>query len=114
MRARAGPAVVGVPEILPVLGSRASPSGRDPLTIECVYAVGPPLTPTKDRYGTPTRAVVLELVVCRLLWGVMLQLLEICAPWPSVAPRVKLKVPGEFVVPLIVPEFVFRVKPGGN
>ena len=50
------PAVVGVPEIVPVDGSSANPAGSEPAGTDQVYAPTPPLALSVALYGTPTVA----------------------------------------------------------
>jgi hypothetical protein len=47
------PAVVGVPEIVPVEALIASPGGNDPVTLH-EYGVWPPVAATACEYETPT------------------------------------------------------------
>ena len=114
MRAVLVPAVVGIPLMRPVEASRVNPAGSEPVKIVWVYEVSPPIALIKERYGTPTRAVVLELVFCKALWGVILQLLVICSPCELLAPTVKVKVPSVSGVPVIWPLPAFRLRPVGN
>ena len=48
------PAVVGVPEIAPVVGFSVSPGGSVPETIEYVYDPVPPVTFSAAEYDDPT------------------------------------------------------------
>jgi hypothetical protein len=50
------PAVVGVPEMIPVLAARLKPAGKVPVVIDHVNGVVPPLTPNVWLYPAPTVA----------------------------------------------------------
>ena len=47
-------ALVGVPEIVPVLALNARPDGRDPLVRAQVYGADPPLAASAVLYAVPT------------------------------------------------------------
>ena len=48
------PETVGVPEIIPVDPARVSPAGRDPVEIDQLYGVVPPVAARVAEYATPT------------------------------------------------------------
>jgi hypothetical protein len=48
------PAVLGVPEIRPVVESNASPVGREPELTDQLYGVVPPVAVTLAEYPAPT------------------------------------------------------------
>jgi hypothetical protein len=113
------PAVVGVPEIVPV-ADRVSPAGRAPELRLQLYGMVPPLAASVVEYAVPTCPAGTELVV--ICTGVTAaatvsvnDFVAVCAVGvvESVTFVVKLKEPDAVGVPEIVP-VADRVRPPGK
>jgi hypothetical protein len=101
------PAVVGVPEIVPVEEPRDRPAGRLPETIDHVYGVWPPTAAKVWLYATPIWPFGRLVVVIVSTGGAMTidsAFVAVSAgAWLSVTRTVKLEVPAVVGVPLITP-----------
>ena len=111
-------AVVGVPEMTPVLGANDSPGGRDPrVTLQLIGAMPPPFVWTVWLYPVPTVPLAREVVEI-VSTGVMMMLnclVAVCCGVPeSVACTVTLDMPAVVGVPVIAPVAAFKVRPTGK
>ena len=115
-----GPAVVGVPLMMPVAPSRDNPFGSDPLANTNVYGAVPPCGTIAELYGVPTVPVVAATQSAVIVGGVIvipqLGVVAVSAvpPVESVTFTVKLNGPAVVGVPLITPVDVFSVNPFGS
>jgi hypothetical protein len=112
-------AVVGVPEMTPLVGSRLRPGGGVPeVTIQLLYGGVPVVAASVWEYGTPTVPPGSEEVV---MLGAAVMLIDSALDMevaPALSPTFTLKLNGLPVaavgVPLITPELAFTVRPGGS
>jgi hypothetical protein len=112
------PAVVGVPEMVPVELSMVSPGGSDPLAIDQLYGGVPPVTATVAEYGTPTVPLGREVVVMSPLEPPAETTIERSAVAvravgvvESVTVTVKSEVPAAVGVPEMAPLEASRLSP---
>ena len=110
----AGPAAVGIPEIVPFAASD-SPAGSEPLVTDHEYVPVPPLAAKACEYAAPTVAAGREAVVMTNCAGLTVRVsgLVAFAPELSVACTVKFAGPAAVGVPEIVP-FAASDSPTGS
>jgi hypothetical protein len=113
-----GPGVVGVPLITPVIESRLSPAGREPVSgnpTNHVNGTVPPLVAIGREYtafAVPPGSEVVVIVNTPPM--VIESALLVAAPTLSTTRMVKLAVAATVDVPEISPVLVFRLNPSGK
>jgi hypothetical protein len=111
------PAVVGVPEITPVLAAKLNPAGSVPCTTLHVYGLVPLVAASVAEYATPTVPFGKLVVVIRTIvvpYTVKLRLAVAVLLALSVTLNVRLATTAVVGVPEITPVLEFRVNPAGN
>src|SRR5689334_4597954 len=112
------PAVVGLPVMAPVVAFNANPAGSDPVTIDHLYGVIPPLAASVVEYETPTvplgngDTVVIDNTV--LITSVKLLVTVAAGEAESFARATNVNDPVAVGVPAMVPVDAFRVNPPGS
>ena len=109
------PAVVGVPEMMPVTGASERPTGNVPTDTDQVNGDVPPVIPRVWLYDSPTSLFgSVRVVITKAGLMVIINGLVAVAPILSVTMIVKLKVPAVVGVPAIAPVDGVRVSPAGS
>ena len=108
----AGPAVEGVPDIVPP-PERLNPAGSDPLATDHEYGAVPPVTERDCEYGVPTVPFGRELVpITGGPAAILTEKLFVVLPFPaSVNRTVNAAGPAATGAPLMTPVVAARVKP---
>jgi hypothetical protein len=110
------PAVVGVPEIVPVEPPSDSPAGSEPDTTDQLYGVTPPVAASVWLYATPIWPFGTLVVVITRSGGIVIDkaLVAVSAGvCESVTRTVKLEVPAVVGVPEITPP-ALKLSPAGR
>jgi hypothetical protein len=112
------PAVVGVPETVPVELPMVSPGGRDPVVIDQVYGGVPPVTATVAEYVVPTVPLGREAVVMPPLGAITIERAAVAVRAVGVVESVTVTVKSEVAaavgVPVMAPVEASRLSPAGK